>query len=105
MPKNIAFATYTIADISTKPVMAKDGELIGTPGAPGHLATLDSKSGDIFAIQLLEELHRTQMRQMQEFGFSAAFLRIIQALFKAHIPYARFDADAAEVEGLQEFSW
>jgi hypothetical protein len=43
--------------------------------------------------------------QMQEFGFSAAFLRIIQALFKAHIPYARFDADAAEVEGLQEFSW
>ena len=107
----IKVETYLVADISTKYITAKDGELIGAQNAPDHVASVDplveggQSQGDIFAVQLERVTFRGQVKRLQEFGFSREFVTIFKHLHKAGIPYVRFDADGGEATGLPTFDW
>jgi hypothetical protein len=105
------FATYLIADISTKHITEADGRLVGLASAPGHIGSIDEcplgggSPGDIYAVFKDPELHRHLVRQLKEFGFSTAFINIIRAVYKQKIAYVRFDRDGDEVYGLPVFHW
>jgi hypothetical protein len=106
--KKPKFDIYQIADVSTKYITKEDGSLIGRLAAPGHIACIDPEDaesespGDVFAVLQDSGNHRRQMAELQEFGFSKAFLRIFQALYRQRIPYARFDGYSGDVDGLPE---
>jgi len=107
----IKVETYLIADISTKYITARDGELIGDRSAPDHVASVDplveggQSQGDIFAVQLEPAIFREQVGRLQKFGFSQQFIKIFRHLHNEDIPYVRFDADGGEVTGLPIFDW
>ncbi|MGA3145242.1 MAG: hypothetical protein ABSF10_19755 [Verrucomicrobiota bacterium] len=109
--KRPEFDLYEIADVSMKHITKEDGRLIGRQDAPGHVACVDPEDaqsgspGDVFAVLLDSRLHRRQIADLREFGFSSAFVRIFRALYQRRVPYVRFDAGGGEVEGLAEFEW
>jgi hypothetical protein len=109
--KKSRFDIYRIADVSTKHITEEDGRLIGRQDAPGHVACVDPEDaqsgspGDIFAVLLDHNLHRRQMADLIEFGFSAALIRVFRLLYRQRVPYVRFDAVAGDVDGLPEFNW
>jgi len=105
------FDVYQIADVSTKHITKEGGSLIGRLAAPGHIACVDPEDaqsgspGDIFAVLQGSADHRRQIADLREFGFSRAFLRIFQALYRRRVLYVRFDPGSADAGGLREFDW
>jgi hypothetical protein len=109
--KKPEFDIYQVADVSTKYITKEDGSLIDRLGAPSHIACIDPEDaqsgspGDIFAVLQDSRLHRKQMADLKQFGFSKAFVRIIRALHRQRIHYVRFDAGSGDADGLPEFDW
>lgn len=104
----MTFTTYLIADISTRYITAKDGKLISFENAPGRLAAIDppdASSGSIFTTPSNANWLNDRVGEYREHGFSPAFIAIMTELSRQGIPYVRFDADGAEVEGAPMFEW
>jgi len=98
------FTTYRIADVSTLHIQPRDGELLDAEDCPLRLATTDSKAGTILSVPLDPEDWQDEKRTLMEFGFSEAFINIMQALHDQQIEYVRFDADG-DVDEWPQFDW
>ena len=94
------FSLHQYADISTGYVADSDLELLLRVDAPLHVANVDDGHGSFFYVPAEPDLLESSIADSRKFGFSEQFVTIIQALFEQKIPYARFDADGAYVEGL-----
>jgi hypothetical protein len=103
------FVTLTIADVSTRHITKKDGHLLGSKDAPFAMAELHSKTGAIFYVPSKQGCSAAEFKEMlatmSRFGFSDEFQEIFRRLRRQGIPYVRFDADGADVEGAPEFNW
>ncbi|MCX6926564.1 MAG: hypothetical protein NT154_25645 [Verrucomicrobia bacterium] len=105
------FDVYRIADVSTKHITRRNAELMSRQDAPGHVARIDPEHGengspgDVFAVMLDWPCHRRLLADLEEFGFSTAFLRIFRAQYRQRVAYVRFDAGGGEADGFVEFDW
>lgn len=110
------FTVYKIADISTIHITEKDGELIGRKDAPFRIGEVDSiipggGSPGVFFYVPKNNLGCPKAdcddieERLAAFGFSHAFVEIMQSLRKQGIPYVRFDCDGAIIDNTQHFEW
>lgn len=101
------FHTDLIADVSTVHITERDGELLGSWQAPGHLACIDGEDspGDVFWVPQMPELMKELKRELKDFGFSRFFIGIFRELHRRKIRYVRFDRDGEQYSWLPEFDW
>jgi hypothetical protein len=98
----VIFDTYRIADINTRHVTRRDGELMLNSHAPYLLAITKGNAGAFFYIpQDDEDMEGTLYRC----GFSEAFQKLFKQLRAESIPYVRFDADGGPVDNAPVFDW
>jgi len=94
------FTTLRYADISNGYLPESDHALLLQGEAPNHLATLDKLYGAFFYLPD-EEGFETFAEEACKFGFSERFIEIMRELSRQEIPFVRFDADGANVDGIE----
>ena len=104
MPKKTKkFQCFKMADISTGHVTEEDGRLMGMAGdVPGRIANLGT--GSIFYVPM-DQGREEVMRDMARFGFSSAFLELLDLLAEDKIDYVYFDGAGTVHDWLRQFEW
>jgi hypothetical protein len=99
MSESVRFVTVPVADVSTIYLEPFDLQLLLRTDAPHHLANTDGCEGSFFYTP--EGDFETFAAACREFGLSERFIFIMRAAHERNIPYVRFDADGATVEGCE----
>ncbi len=95
------FETYEVADISTAYLEEPDLELLLRFDCPTRFAETDGGFGTFHWVPDDDSMFEEDMRRASEFGLSERFVAIMRNLRAARIPFARFDADGGEIEGME----
>ncbi len=95
--------TYTVADIGTQHITAKDAELLGQGGTGFRVGEIDAGRGHLVLVP--DDDEPAWMPQLREEGFSQGYIELLREVARQGIPYIRFDADGFDVEGAPVFDW
>jgi hypothetical protein len=95
------FERYEVADISTAYLEETDLELLLRFDCPTRFAETDGGFGTFHWVPDDDSMFEEDMRRASEFGLSERFVAIMRHLRAARIPFARFDADGGEIEGME----
>ena len=99
-PEPVAFDTHRVADVSTAYLDPSDLPLLENSERPTRFAITDDRAGTFHWVTEDRETFEEEMSRTAAFGLSDQFRFIMQRLREAGIPYARFDADGGEIDGL-----
>jgi hypothetical protein len=97
----VIFEKYEVADISTGYLEESDLELLLRFDCPTRFAETDGGFGTFHWVPDDDCLFEEDMQHAAEFGLSERFIAIMRHLRAARIPYARFDANGGEIEGIE----
>ena len=99
------FRTVQYADISTAHITAKDGELILDPNAPLVLAVESDEHGTFLYIPFHPFAADLDADELRQFGFSEAFIQLVEALSTQGITHCRIHSSGSDVKGAPTFDW
>jgi hypothetical protein len=97
----MTFETYEVADISTGYLDESDLELLLRFDCPTRFAETDGGFGTFHWVPDDNNMFEEDMQRASDFGLSGRFVVIMRHLRAARIPFARFDADGGEIEGME----
>jgi hypothetical protein len=97
----MTFETYEVADISTGYLDESDLELLLCFDCPTRFAETDGGFGTFHWVPDDDSMFEEDMQRASDFGLSGRFVAIMRHLRAARIPFARFDADGGEIEGME----
>lgn len=92
--------THKIADVSTGHITKFDATLMLSEDG-GAIAQICGGRGTMFCVPPTDDL----LEAMSNRGYSPNFLAILEECRRQKIQYIRFDADGAEIPGVQSFDW
>jgi hypothetical protein len=98
----IKFKSMRVADVSTKHITARDGQLISNPNAPHSVAEVHGGYGTFFHTN---DDCGDMDGSLRSAGFSDEFIRIMRLAALQGCDYVRFDSDGEDYAGLPEFEW
>ncbi len=95
------FVIQQYAYISTACITESDLDLVSCDDAPNHMAEHNTGRASFFYSPTADKaVCQRFVAEARSFGFSERFIAIMLDLSRQGIPYARFDADGGEVDGL-----
>lgn len=98
----MTFETYEVADISTGYLDESDLELLSCFDCPTRFAETDGGFGTFHWVARDNSMFEEDMQRASDFGLSGRFVAIMRDLRAARIPFARFDADGGEIQGMEK---
>ncbi len=102
----LAFRSYSVADVSTRYVTEEDGLMLVDADAPSVLGVIDHGRGALLYLGDPEEAEEN-VAHFRASGWSEAMCALVRALNEQGFEYLRLDADGADIEGgdLPTFDW